>query len=166
MPPRSSDSLEPLVAPLYFVALLLIATPAVDFATSVLPLRVENIEWRFATVGLLSGFLLTPLLGIIIALGLASYAEHYRFLRLLSIVNGVVALLLVILMVFFALDIVQLRSVVQPQAKDAFQLAALKAVAKYAAFILALAWLSVRGMRAARWSVPSSRRAPAIAVRA
>lgn len=165
MSSRHTDSLEPFLAPLYFIALLLIATPAMDFATSVLPLRVASIEWRFATVGLLSGFLLTPLLGVVIAIALAAYAEHHRFLRMLSIVNGVVALLLVVLMVFFALDIVQLRSVVQAQAKEAFQGAALKAVIKYVAFILALAWLSVRGMRASRWSVPSSRRAPAVAVR-
>ncbi len=165
MSSRSSDVLEPLLAPLYFIAMLLIATPAMDFATSVLPLRVASIEWRFATVGLLSGFLLTPLLGVVIAIALAAYAEHLRFLRVLSIANGVVALLLVVLMVFFALDIVQLRSVVQAQAKEAFQGAALKAVIKYLAFILAMAWLSVRGMRASRWSVPSARRAPAVAIR-
>lgn len=165
MSSRSSDVLEPLLAPLYFIAMLLIATPAMDFATSVLPLRVASIEWRFATVGLLSGFLLTPLLGVVIAISLAAYAEHLRFLRVLSIANGVVALLLVVLMVFFALDIVQLRSVVQAQAKEAFQGAALKAVIKYLACILAMAWLSVRGMRASRWSVPSARRAPAVAIR-
>jgi hypothetical protein len=162
---RSFDSLELLLAPLYFIAVLLIATPMMDFATSVLPLRLESIEWRFATVGLLSGFLLTPLLGILIAIALAAYADHLRFLRVLSIVNGVGAVLFVALLIFFALDVIQLRSVVQEQAKAQFQAAAVKAVVKHATFILALGWLSVRGYRASRWSVPSSRRVPSVAVR-
>jgi len=162
MSSRHFDSLELLLAPLYFIAALLIATPVMDFATSILPLRGSSIEWRFATVGLLSGFLLTPLLGIVIAIALAAYADQLRFLRILSILNGVVAILFSIRLILFALDVIQLRSVVQEQAKGAFQAAAAKAVVKHATFILALGWLSVRGFRASRWALPARMRVSAI----
>lgn len=164
MSSRHFDSLETLLGPLYFIAALLIVTPLMDFATSVLPLRVSSIEWRFATVGLMSGFLLTPLLGIVIVIALAAYADHLRFLRLLSVLNGTVAVLFVILLILFALDVIQLRSVVQEQAKGAFQTAAAKAVVKHATFIVALGWLSVRGFRASRWSVPARKRVTAVPV--
>ena len=78
MTSRSFENAESLVAPLYFIAALLIATPLMDFATSVVPLRPGSLEWRFASVGLLSGFLLTPLLGLVIALAVAAYADDVR----------------------------------------------------------------------------------------
>lgn len=164
MTSRSFDSAEALVAPLYFIAALLIATPLMDFASSVLPLRAASLEWRFASVGLLSGFLLTPLLGVIVALAVAVYADHVGFVRVLSILNAVVAVLFIVVLVLFVLDIIQLRSVVQEQAKAAFQSAATKAVVKHACFIIALGWLAIRGLRTARWAMPASSRRPASSV--
>lgn len=163
MTSRHFDSLEMLLPPLYFIAALLIAIPVMDFATSILPLRPGSIEWRFASAGLLSGFLLTPLLGIVMAIALAAYADQLRFLRVLSIVNGVVVLIFAMLLILFLLDIIQLRSAVQAEAKSAFQAAAVKAVIKHATFILALGWLSVRGFRASRWASRTPRRVQSVA---
>lgn len=158
MTSRPFDSAEPLVGPIYLIAALLVLTPVMDFATSVLPLRVDNIEWRFATVGLLSGFLLTPLLGLAIAYAVASWADHAAVLRILGILSLVVTGLFVVLLVFFGLDIVQLRSAVQDQARPQFQAAAAKAVVKHVCFIIALGWLGFRGLRAARWALPLHKR--------
>lgn len=158
MTSRPFDSAEALIAPLYFIAALLIATPLMDFATSVMPLRLGSLEWRFASVGLLSGFLLTPLLGLVIAIAVASYADHMRFLRLLSLFNGAIAIVFLVVLILFVLDIVQLRSVVQDQARAAFQSAATKAVVKHLCFIVAIGWLAIRGFRASQWGLPVSKR--------
>ena len=164
MTSRRFDGAEALEAPLYFVALLLIATPAIDFLTSVLPLRPSNIEWRFATVGLLSGFVLTPLLGIVLAMLVALSAGHSRFQRVVAVMNAVLAVAFTITLVFFLLDIVQLRSAVQAEAKAAFQGAATKAVIKHLTFIVAVSWLARRGFLASSWSAPQAKRQAAAVV--
>ena len=164
MTSRRSDGAEALEAPLYFVALLLIATPSIDFITSVLPLRPSNIEWRFATVGLLSGFVLTPLLGVVLAMVVALQAGHTRFQRVIAVLNAGLAVVFSITVVLFLLDIVQLRSAVQPEARSAFQGAAAKAVLKHLTFIVALGWLARRGFLASSWSAPQAKRQVAAVV--
>jgi hypothetical protein len=163
MTSRRLDDAEPLVAPLYFVALLLVATPAIDFATSVLPLRPSNIEWRFASVGLLSGFLLTPLLGIVVAMATAALAGQGRVQRALAVVNAVTCGVAVVILLMFLLDIIQLRSVVQAEAKASFEGAAVKAVLKHISFCIATGWLAKRGFQASRWASEGAKR-PAAAV--
>ncbi len=148
IPVNSSERADALIAPAYFVAFLLVATPAMDFVTSILPLRFGDIEWRFASVGLLSGFLLTPLLGVILAMGVAAYAEHMLLQRVLAILNLVAGVVFAILFAFFVLDILQLRSVVQAEAKPAFESAASKAIVKHLSFVAAALVMGWRGMRA------------------
>lgn len=149
---------EALVAPLYLVAFLLVGTPAMDFITSVLPIRAGSMEWRFASVGLLSGFLLTPLLGVALAMGVAHFAGHRRLQRILAVLNLVVSVALGVVLVFFLLDVVQLQGGVQAEAKAAFASAALKALIKHATFIVALAFLAWRGIRMSRWTSREGRR--------
>lgn len=148
--PSLFDDGDVLVAPLYAVALLLIATPVFDFVTSVLPLRLGNIEWRFAAVGLLSGFLLTPLLGILVATLAALIARHRLFLTVLAWSSLILATGLALLVVAFALDILQLRSVVTADAAPQFQSAAIKAVVKHVSFLIVLSWLAWKIQRLAR----------------
>lgn len=158
MPSRHPDGAEALVEPLYLLAFFLVATPAMDFVSSIVPLRPGDIQWRFASVGLLSGFLLTPLLGITIAMGVASFAEHLRFQRILAVVNLTLAVAFLVLMVFFLLDIFQLRAAVQEEAEAAFSSAATKAVLKHCSFIVMIGVLGWRGWRMSRWAIPETRR--------
>lgn len=155
---KQPEGADAMVAPLYFVAFLLVATPAMDFATSIMPTRPSDIEWRFASVGLLSGFLLTPLLGIALAMGVAHFSGHVRFQRVMALLNLTATALFVLLLLFFLLDIFQLRSAVQPEAADAFSSAATKAVIKHGSFIVALGVLGWSGFRMSRWSLPEPRR--------
>lgn len=164
MSPKRPDGAEALIAPAYLLAVLLVATPIMDFVTSIVPLRLGDIEWRFASVGLLSGFLLTPLLGIALAIGAAHLGGHLRFQRLLAVVNLVVAVSCIGLLVFFVLDIFQLKAAVQPEAAQAFESAALKAVIKHVSFALTLGFLGWRGIRVSRWGAPAESRRPQAAV--
>jgi hypothetical protein len=151
---------EALVAPLYFVAFLLIATSALDFVLSIVPLRTGDVQWRFASLGLLSGFLLTPLLGVALTMGVAQWARHARVQRLLAIVNLSLTVFFVILFVAFILDVFQLRGIVQPDAEEAFAAAAIKAAVKYLSFIVALGWLSRIGFLMSRPPVTALPKAP------
>lgn len=155
---KQPEGPDAMVAPLYFVAFLLVATPVMDFATSIIPARPSDIEWRFASVGLLSGFLLTPLLGVVLAMGVAHFSGHLRFQRVMALLNLTVTTLFVALLLFFLLDIFQLRSAVQPEAAEAFSAAATKAVIKHGSFIVALGVLGWSGIRMSRWTIPEPRR--------
>lgn len=142
----TTETFERLAAPLYLVAALLVVIPGLDFASGVLPLRVDNIEWRFATVGLLSGFVLTPFLGITVAMIVAGSQGHGLVLRVLGVTTLVLAVMLGLVLGGFVLDIVQLRNAVSPEAQTAFQSAAWRAIAKHGAFVVALGWLGRRAM--------------------
>lgn len=150
MPERKLEDADVLVGPLYGVALLLVATPMFDFMTSVFPIRAGNIEWRFATVGLLSGFLLTPLLGYILAMLAAHIGGNRLVQRILAILALVMTALLALMLVAFVLDILQLRSVVQAEAATAFKGASIKALVKHVSVIVVLPWLALRGLKLAK----------------
>lgn len=154
---RSFDA-EELIGPLYFTAFLLVATPLLDFGSGILPLNFANVQWRFGVVGLLSGFLMTPVLGVLLAMGVAHYAEHYAVQRVVAVLNLIVAGLFLALLVLFALDIVQLNSVVQPEAAGQFHTAATKAAAKHIAFVALEVWLGVAGWKMSRPSATPVRK--------
>ncbi|MBV6521718.1 MAG: hypothetical protein MNPFHGCM_01862 [Gemmatimonadaceae bacterium] len=149
------DADEALSAPFYAFGLLLIGHPLLDFVTSVLPVSPTNIQWRFATVGLLSNFLMTPMLGLGIMIVVAAVREHLVFQRVLAIVNTVAALVLIAFVALFVLDIVQLNASIQPEGLKEFQSAAFKAVLKHISAIIVLCLFAAAGWRVSSWKSAS-----------
>jgi hypothetical protein len=164
MSDRSRSVLQYLAWPNYFVALLLIALPFVDLVTNVWPVRISALEWRYGTLGLLSGFTLTPLLGIVLAIASAAVLEHRLMQRIIASLNLIGAVLLAVIIVLFALDWLQLRASVQPDPRRGMDVGAAKALAKHALVVIALGWLGIAGIRATR-AEARARRAPAPLVR-
>jgi chromate transport protein ChrA len=136
-----------LIGPLYFLALLLVITPTIDFVTGVQPLAFDNLQWRFGAVGLLAGFLLTPLFGIILAIGVAHYADHWVMQRVIAVVNLVIAGVFLALLVLFVLDTLQLKNLVQEENAAQFTAAAWKALLKHSLFVIVVAWFGIAGFR-------------------
>jgi hypothetical protein len=150
MAKSESEMLNRLAWPIYFVVLLLIALPVLDYATNMWPIRLGDVDWRYGAVGLLSAYLLTPLVGIVLLLGVAIGLQHRRIVRILSVVNIVVALLIAFAVVFYALDMLQLRGGVPDEARPRFDVGAAKATVKHVAVAMGLAWLGFVGARASR----------------
>ena len=107
MPRAESDILRSFAWPTYLVAFLLVTTPAFDYLTNVFPLRVGDVHWRYGSVALLAGFLLTPLFGMMFAIGASVALRHRLVLRVLSWVSVIVGIFQLVLIVFFALDVLQ-----------------------------------------------------------
>lgn len=150
---RSSGAFESLASPLYVLALLLVVTPLVDVLANVWPLRFGEVGWRYGTVGVSSGYLLTPLLGLGLAGLLAITRRQRTVLRLLVWVCLVTAVVLVIATIDFALDAMQLRHTVPvtpPLARWSFDVGAVKAIFKHLTAAVALAWLGLATRRAVR----------------
>jgi hypothetical protein len=134
---------------LYPVALLLILSPLIDLATAVWPIRPSEVSWRFGTFGLITGALVTPILGLVLLQGAAALLDHVKTLRVVSVLNLVAALLLVFGTALFLLDAVQLRGTVVETARRSYDLAASKAVVTALLEIVVLGWIGLAGIRAA-----------------
>jgi hypothetical protein len=130
------------VAALYPVAALLILAPVVDLAGAVLPPRLAEVTWRFGTFGLFANALLTPVLGLTL-LVIATILQGRRgATRVLAVVLALLAVLLLIGTVLFALDFVQLRGTVAAQAKQSYDVAALKALIDALLTCIVTGWLA------------------------
>jgi hypothetical protein len=160
MSDADSMSYRYLAWPAYFVALLLIATPALDLLTNVWPVRMGNAEWRYGAVGLMSGFLLTPLLGLVIGLAAATALDHRRVVRVAGVVSLISGVVLVAGTLSFALDVLQIRGTVTAEARSTFDLGAVKAALKNSSGVVAFGWLGAVSVKAGRRSARRRSRVP------
>ena len=114
-----------------------------DLVSNLLPARLGDPQWRYGAVGLGAGFLLTPLLGFVMLAAAAAVLRHGTVLRVTGIVNLTVAVLLVIAVVFFVLDALQIRGSVPSEARTTFDIGVVKALIKNLTGASALAWLGI-----------------------
>lgn len=147
MSDHGTDWLDRLAGPIYFATILFIVLPAVDLVTNVWPLRLGDVGWRYGAAGLLSGFLLTPLFGLLLAWVVASLGRHRRAMLFISLFAAVGALVLAVIALGFVLDALQVRSGLSPNDMPHFEIGALKALLKYGVVILALLWPGIVGWR-------------------
>jgi hypothetical protein len=150
-----------LAGPGYLVAALLVALPVLDFGTNVWPAHWGDVAWRYGSVGLFSGFILTPVIGLVLAVVVAAIAGHQTVLRALAVVGIVAAVAIVGASVSFVLDVLQLRGSVQQEARAQFDTGAWKALVKYALVAASLAWFGIAGVRGGRAHGRASARARA-----
>jgi fumarate reductase subunit D len=122
-----------LALPAYLVALLLVAFPAMDTALAIAPARSGELAWRLGSAGLLSRALMTPLLGLLVALGVAAALEHRRVLIGLAGVAGMLVLGILSILPVVLLDTVEMRSLIAARGRATFDVAAMATVAKLCA---------------------------------
>jgi hypothetical protein len=141
------DADDALTGPFYFLAMVLVVMPLLDFTQSITTFQPGNVQWRFATMGLASNFTLTPMLGIGLAIAIAAFRGQAALLRIFAWVTLVAAGVLILLLAGFILDVLQLRSEVPADGRAGFESASLRAVVKHVISVLALAFLGVRARR-------------------
>lgn len=150
MDSKTHEILTRLRWPIYFIAIGLTVIPLVDFSLSILPIDVGNLRWRWPTLGLLTGFLFTPLFAIIIVCFVAAELEDRITQRVVAIFNLLAAVLLLGLLLTYALDVIQLRADLPENDRLPFYMSTVRALVKYGFGILACLWLGVAGFRASR----------------
>jgi hypothetical protein len=139
-----------LIGGLYCIAILLVGLSLLDYVATVWPVQLSEPRWRYGAVGLLSGFILTPLIGVVVAVALAVYRRQFVVLRVVGIVCLVLAALLCIICAGFALDAIQLRRDAAPETRRVGDLGAMKALVKLAAAIVATGWMGLGAVRQGR----------------
>lgn len=146
-----------MIIALYVVAAAFIIPSLMEFMLVSYPYRVGAAQWRFGALGLLfNSVLFSPIVGIAVASVAAVMLEQRMVARVLAILGGLIALFMLIGLPFFALDFLQLRASVNPQAKRAFDFTSLKAA--LTGGLLFLTALSV-AIGAWRGSSPAAQRA-------
>ena len=148
------DPEEALGGPLYLVAMMLVMVPVVDFLLSVPPPELSSVRWRFAALGLLSGFTLLPVLGLALAFVVSAILKHHALQRVLVLLCLTSALGFIALSVTFFRDIGTMRNSIPEDGMPAFRSAASRAMIKLGFTSLVLAYL---GWRARRMSPAPSR---------
>jgi hypothetical protein len=134
----------------YCVAVLLILVSLLDYAATVWPFQPAELSWRYGAVGLLSGFTLTPLLGGLVLSTTAGLAGHRAALRAVAVLHLAVALALLLLLIGFSLDVLQVRRDTAPDARLVTEVSSAKAAIKLGLTMAAALWLGVGGIRASR----------------
>jgi hypothetical protein len=106
---------------LYASAILLLIIPLLQAVSTIWPLQLGNIQWRFGAANALSSVLLLPFLGLVLLLVLSRMLAS----RPLSLVVGVISTLFAIglasSLVLFILDGLQLKAIVNSAQMQPFQ---------------------------------------------
>jgi hypothetical protein len=153
-----------LVGAFYCVAILLPCLSAFDYLVTIWPMQPSEPRWRFGAMGLLSGFILTPLLGAALAIVVANSRRHFAALRAIGVVCLVLAAILCVAWAGFGLDAIELRKGAVPDARRGGDLGAVKAILKLGAAIGAAAWLGVGALRQGRVPAEPLEEPPTIVV--
>lgn len=127
---------------LYAVAALLVLVSALDFAAAIWPFVPTDAGWRYGAIGLLSGFLVTPLVGVALVALVAVEQRHTTVLRVLGFLALAVGAALMVNVVAFALDAIQVRrDAATPELGRLTELSAVKAALKLVAGTVATIWM-------------------------
>ena len=139
---------------IYLFAFVLAFWPLADLITNTWPFQLGNMQWRYGFMGLLAGFLHTPILGLTLAMIVAYAMRQQKALRVISAISILGAAVLLGVMVLFALDVVQIRSTVPEARLPSYQVGALIAELKHFTSFLALLLLGIGGWKTSAASDP------------
>jgi len=147
-----------LAVPCYIVAVAFIVLPVFDQVLQLAPtMHIHDARWRFGALGLLSNILLLPLLGMTLAFALSAIFELPQWQRALSIVAVVGIVLIVIAIGVFALDAIQVRSLMRVERLSSWTIATLTATGKYILAAVTLALFARAGFAASTRSKTSAK---------
>lgn len=157
---QPSDTTPGFAGAIYFAALVLIVSNFFDLGATIWPFRPGTPEWRYGAIGLTGGFLLTPLLGIVVAMIVAASRKQWVGMLVFTIPGLVIGAGVLLMVPFFLLDTIQVRSSVNPDMMGPFQFGAGKALFKLVTGGAAMLWCGIVGLRwvlARRREQPSQR---------
>lgn len=135
---------------MYSLAAALLFVSAIDVLIAVWPIEASQAAWRFEALGLLSRSLLGPMLGLLIVFGAALYLKNRGILKMLAAVSALLAVTLAGSTALFGLDGLEMRLLVNADARGRFDVTAVTSMAKMAITFVVAAAFSLLALRAAR----------------
>ena len=144
--PEHRLRVETLAPAMVTVLVLAALQPLAVIVATILPLRFDDISWRFQVFALFVGASpqIAVELAILAAIGL--FGEQYRAVRGAAVGALVLGATLVPVLLFEILDYLEVRHLVPADRVRGFDLTTLQAIAVGAAFVPLLLWLGRRGL--------------------
>lgn len=133
----------------YFFLFSLFMWPVIDLFSNSWPLQPGNIQWRMGFMGLYTAYITTPLLALVLSLGLAFGLSHRVTLKALSALCFLGTVVMVIAMGLFALDAVQLRSGIPMENRVAYTAGTVLTELKFVSAFMVLVFLGWGGWKTA-----------------
>lgn len=145
---------------LYVFAIALVTSPPIDLLTAVWPLRPRDVQWRSGFLGLGAAYLLTPLLGLVLAMAVAYSREHARTLKGLGLMSALAGAALIPVLVVFPLDVLQMRALSVPEAQSQILIGGVIQETKHFGAFVVLVCLGFGAVRTAGQLVAQDRTRP------
>jgi hypothetical protein len=143
----------------YLLALAVLGpflTPQIGIWEPTGGVSVGSLSWRFGFLGLIYSSLFYLLIALLLATLTAGYFAHRRTLFGLGVVSVILTVLLAAGLPFFALDTLQLRKTLTPQAFEPYKTAAIKGAALAVLAVPIFFLFSFGALKASR-ALPGSR---------
>jgi hypothetical protein len=136
--------------------LLMTAVSVLDLLSNLWPFSPGSIEWRYGAIGIMSGFAVTPLLGLVLLMIGAELRNLTGMVKAIGYLNVALAVLLGLILLLFLLDGLQIRQMAPEQRQAVTSRAVVIAAVR---LIGGLAAFAVVGRAALRLSAPGRREA-------
>lgn len=154
----TADTTARFAGPAYAIALLFIVLPVLDTLAQVWPVNLGSPGWRYGAVGLGANYLVSMLFGMLGLAAIAGWGSHRRTLKLLAVVFVAAGLIMLVGVIGFLLDALQLRPGIpkdDARTLQMFDVGVAKATLKYLLSAPVALWLAVAAWRGAR-AIPRS----------
>lgn len=138
-------------------ALLLIAIPLLQAGAQIWPLKPNEIRWRFDAAANLTSVLIFPFLGMAVLQLLGRALESRGLSLTMTILSGLMTAGLVASVIVFALDAIQLKTIVNSQMLSAFTMTSLRVGLTATLFAVGFLMVTLVGVRKRTRRVSSSR---------
>jgi len=139
-----------LVRGLYLFGVALMLTAAIDLFTTVWPINYGDMAWRYGFLGLMAGYLQTPTLGLILIIGTAVWEENGSMLRVAGVASLLAALLILLAMGMFGLDVTQMSALRAEEMQAAVRAGGFFQEVKYFVAACVLAFLGHGALKTAK----------------
>ena len=97
---------------LYLCAFVLFFMPYFQAIAGIWPLQLGALQWRYQATSALSGILMLPFIGLVLALAVARSSGNKTVSRVVGVVAALTTITLLVAMGLFVMDALQLKKVV------------------------------------------------------
>lgn len=144
---------------LYTGALVLIVIPFLQAGQQLWPLQLSDIRWRFQAANALSSVLLLPFLGLSVMALVARANESKTISRIVGALAAVFVVGMVGSLALFALDALQLKSIVTSSMMRPFESTSLRVVVVTLIFMAAFSMLMITSFKSSSGRTSKTKKA-------
>ncbi len=145
-----SQTNRPFLRSLYPVGVLIILSSLIDPLLRVWPMQMGEVRWRFGAVGFFSSSVLGVMFGLVWMMVIALMLDHARTMRVLASFAIATGVIVAAVLVFFALDALQVRNLVNPQLTNSFDATVIKTAGILAISIPIAIWVGMGAWRTSK----------------